>query len=776
MQRLTAFHGLLDSTIASTWADNDYLMALSKGAETLAENIKSVGDSAYENLEEGFPEREPLADYFLHFEWAEQAKNFLILWRDILFEQQKAELIQLDKKLGAEGLASLKSSSFEAVQNAAEFLKNFPGKKLSTIKAKQKGEKKQLDTWKLQINPWPKYRSQIENLKEQCQELIDHHQKLEQDSISLQSIRSLIDETVIFCQSEIKEFKDTAEQTESFVNANGEEPGKVANHLEELEANLKMTSYASTFNHALDEKISDLEEKTQVPVSVRGGLIQQREIFFQRRTRQWLESEVLPLLYEVWELTERTGNSLKMSLVNIRNRAILLSKNEGEPLPSQVDFTQPIDAFVKNAIESEKEVAELKALIDRRLSADFEFSALYRADEFLPVPLQSTIEQMRLDQSPLLAKGREWIDKINNRLRQARTDVVQESVLSLSEKIVRFVQEQTPDVENSQYSNIFLTKGYIGESFVVGRKNELAHVRKIVDNWRQGFRGAVILSGRRFSGKSLFGELVANRHFIGHTIRISPNSSLQVGSRRITTTTDLGEALNFIEKHTLNERQLIWLDDLELWGDANISLSQNVRRLIRSIDSLSDRLFFLVSMSSWSQRHLSRFHDLNHVFQAEVNLDRMSSAEIRQAILIRHGATHRNLVDSESKEVTPQQFQKMTERIFKSSRGNIGDALNQWCANTHRVDEERVSHTPGTGNTLPNFLRPDNRLLLRSLLLEKRTNEYRLRRLFGPAFKERYGGILQRLIHTGLLTRQMDGWLEINEVAVNEVGRMVFSE
>ena len=57
--------------------------------------------------------------------------------------------------------------------------------------------------------------------------------------------------------------------------------------------------------------------------------------------------------------------------------------------------------------------------------------------------------------------------------------------------------------------------------------------------------------------------------------------------------------------------------------------------------------------------------------------------------------------------------------------------------------------------------------------MEKRTNEYRLRKLFGSPFKEKYQHLIQRLISVGMLTRHMDGWLEINEFAVNEVGKLL---
>jgi len=57
--------------------------------------------------------------------------------------------------------------------------------------------------------------------------------------------------------------------------------------------------------------------------------------------------------------------------------------------------------------------------------------------------------------------------------------------------------------------------------------------------------------------------------------------------------------------------------------------------------------------------------------------------------------------------------------------------------------------------------------------MKKRTNDYRLRKLFGPAFNGRFNSILQRLIGMGLVKRSIDGQLEINEIAANEVARLL---
>ena len=145
-------------------------------------------------------------------------------------------------------------------------------------------------------------------------------------------------------------------------------------------------------------------------------------------------------------------------------------------------------------------------------------------------------------------------------------------------------------------------------------------------------------------------------------------------------------------------------------------------------------------------------------------------SEIKKAILIRHGATHKSLVDQEGKEITPQQFKKMTTEIYKASEGNVGEALYQWSFSTKKLDKEKVIHQAQSNYVMPGFINSDSALLLAAIIMEKRTNEYRLNKLFGPPFKDKYRGILQRLIRIGILTRNLDNWLEINELVVNQVG------
>ncbi|MEZ4883461.1 MAG: hypothetical protein R3E32_01900 [Chitinophagales bacterium] len=783
--QLSAFDIPIEQAIERTWSHEDwpkYSEALVEGSVLLSKKMIEIGDFSLEQLkitlEKNVEETEVLLPFYvIHFLWADRAKRFLVLWRDVFFEQQKAQILFADKVVAESDMLQLKLQSKETVVNAFEALKAYFDEQIKHIHLSKGGSGKQIDQWKLQANPWQTYREQLQQLPQQIKVLWHQGEKLEVTTEHFAEIRDFVNQTIALCEKEIANIKTSAQQTIEYISEHiAERAGKVVVYLEDVEGNIRTLNHNKVFAIGLEGKLESLVEKTKVYVGTNEGLLQFKEINFQKSVRQWLDSEILPLLYEVWELTESVTNGIKMSLLNIRNRAILLSNESKDGKILEVkkeEISQPLNAFLKKTAIWEQELLELEMLVKERLKETFRVTSVYDEDDFLPIALQSTINQLKINQNEWLIKTKDWLKQQVRLIRQLKSSMEDEKSLSISEKIVRYVQSRTPEAANNQYSSIFLTKGYIGESFWVGRQAELQHVKSLIGQWKLGFRGAIILSGQRFSGKSLFGELVANQFFSENTIRLLPNSVIQVKGRKLNGSYDLGAALEFVKNYTLNDFPLVWIDDLELWASPTISLSQNVRELSHFIDGYSGRIFFVVSMSNWLKAHLDKIYGIDKIFQAEINLDRMGVEEIRQAILIRHGATHKVLIDKEDREVTPQQFKKMTNDIYKGSDGNVGDALNHWSFSTRKLDAERVVHDANPPYDLPDFLTPNTTILLAAIMIEKRTNEYRLRKLFGTPFKEKYNNILQRLISLGILIRHLDGWLEINEAIANDIGRLL---
>jgi len=753
-----------------------FVAALSKQLQRSANQLLAAGDAWAAELSsigrDELSERS-LAFYF-HYQWVDGAKYFLVLWRNVLFENMKAHLLNMDGQLTTEQLRRLQHDSQEQLRTAKAELDQLWITASQPADPTAKSTRQQLESWFLQSLPWPVYRKQVETISTQAAGLLEQHRVLTHDSGYVQQIRKLVHETLEACEKEVNLHLEMAMDGSQFLeDQENNIAAKVVIHIEQLESKIIQQKHSKRFTQQLDHQLHALTATTSIPVVTAGLTLQSKDINFQRHISRWLDSEILPLLYEVWEITIHVRNSLKMALINIRNRAIIL-KNEPVEVPiianSRDNLKQALDIFRQQTQVRQSELTELQQLIGQRLDKDLRLSNIFRENElFLRIPLQSTFNQLRTNQNELLVSFHTWWERQRRRVNRYLLSVQQEESLSVAEKTVRYLRSRSIQEENNPYTSIFLTKGYIGESFWVGRTAELQRATNLIKHWRQGYRGAVLLTGNRFSGKSLFGDLISNKFFADETIRLLPNSTFSLEGRSFNTTYDLGEALDFVANQHLNYKPFIWLDDLELWQDADNTIADNVVQLHRHIDQYAGRIFYLVSAGNALLHMLQRTQLMDAHFQATIRLDVMSKEDISQAVLIRHSATHKELVGPDNRTVLPGDFQRMISRIYHTCRGNIGEALNLWAYAAQLEDNDRVSQQMPIHYRLPDFIEPDSALLLRILLLERRTNEYRLRQRFGPAFNPRYSGALRRLISIGIIQRQLDNWLELNESAVNDL-------
>jgi hypothetical protein len=760
------------------------LEVLAEGAAGVSQAVVSMGDHSLSVLEEKNKSLAPEDEAFhflVTFAWSEQAKNYLILWRDVLFQLQKAALLTADGRTSKEALVQLRKDSVEVLKEASDALIAYLHTEGEVFVELRQNLSKELFRWRLQQNPWPVYKKQLQELPEQSFRLQQDQQIWTSTAHHFQQIRDLILDNIASCQEEVAESKRAVKQIIDQIDTASTERmlNKVANQLEDVEQEVVIKTHGNLFSDELEILMAELPEKKSVVIEPDEGVLKVLDLNVRRKVQQWLESQALPLMYEIWELTENNSNGMKMTLVNSRNRAVLLSKeNQDQPMPEMEsrELLQPLNSFMGTFNDLEHHLQELQGLITQRLQAEFKASAIYdQKRNFLPVTLRSTVRKFQFGQNKLLQGFQKWASSRVRDVLQLKESVEQGANLSHSERVVRFILSRKGDVINSHYSSIFLTRGYVGHSFIVGRKEELAHANKVVQNWEDGYRGALVITGQRFAGKTLFAEMLALQHFPKNTLHLSPTQALNIKGRKLEPTYDLGKALKFVRKYSLNTRSLVLIDDLELWWTPEIPLYQNVRKLIHHIDQYSGSQFFIVTVGNALYHHLCESHDWERVFQARLSMDYMTANEIEEAILIRHGATHKLLINDRDEEASRREFKKICKKIYQVARGNIGEALNLWGHAVEKVDDAHVINCfPNrTKYELPPFREPESNLLLASIMMQKRTNEYRLRKLFGPAFQDTYSQALLRMIRVGILNRQLDGWLEIEEAVVNELGPML---
>ncbi len=756
---------LITEAYSSETQETAHIALLADGLVELSQQAKEIGSLAYRHFITSDPKR--FEDYLITFDWSERVKYFLLLWRDILFEEHKTFLRVSDGDVSLKAFQQQKSKSRDLLFELSNDLKNY----LAATKKATPNHEKVKDIWYLQTNPWPVYSEQFSQFQEQGKELKKQFNALWNSSGAYVVINSHFVDA-------FNNYLDTIEQVKAEIIAIREgiqEKGDesismdVVHKLEEVDRKILISSKLGKFNSDLNEQIQELPKKMKVNVSLQDGRLLYKDLNVRNSTREWIESEVMSEVYEFFQISNNIHSRLNLAIENIRN-LIQNERLEDQPHPTD-DIQQILQNLTKNLDKSGETILSLREDVKGQLGKTLGVSKVFQED-FLSLSFQSTINQYRRYQVEWWEKLKLWIKEKGYFIKQYRKSIREEEVMSISEKIVRVVRARTVQSENLHYTNIFMTRGYIGSSFWVGRTDELNHISTQIENWRLGFRGALLLTGKRFSGKTLLGQLVNHNNFENNGIILNPENRITIQGRTFETTMDLGKSLDFILKY-IQEPTMIWIDDLELWQDDKITLSQNVRRLIRAIDQNAGRIFFMVSTSNWLRDQLKQWFDIEKIFQTEITLDRMSLEDIKQAVLIRHSATHMQLVNTDGEEFNSKELDKLLGRLHRLSEGNVGQVMHHWAALMHKYNDEKVQPHSNTPFTLPNFINPDIAVLLRSIMIERRTNEYRLRKYLGPEFKTTYRSILQRALNLGIVQRNINGWLEVNPMVVNEVGRQL---
>jgi len=85
---LNIFDATLDSTVEQVWSEKgklEHLESLTNGASKITHHILELGEFVKKNLNENSLEtNEILPSYIIQYSWMEEAKSFMILWRDVI--------------------------------------------------------------------------------------------------------------------------------------------------------------------------------------------------------------------------------------------------------------------------------------------------------------------------------------------------------------------------------------------------------------------------------------------------------------------------------------------------------------------------------------------------------------------------------------------------------------------------------------------------------------------------------------------------------------------
>ena len=329
--------------------------------------------------------------------------------------------------------------------------------------------------------------------------------------------------------------------------------------------------------------------------------------------------------------------------------------------------------------------------------------------------------------------------------------------------------------ENSHYDSLFLSKKFIGDLFLIARKEQEAKLKQIINQWQDGFNKSVLVVGDRLCGRSTFIDYTSKKFFKKHIVTLQPNKSATIDGRKFSTTFNLKEALDYVKNNNIKStKPAILIDDLELWRDKDYSLLTNIRALVDFIETESDKVFIIVSTTTQMQSHLDYRFDFSNRFSNVINCNIANKEEIIEAIQLRHDAAHRDLVTEDLEIMSNYKMRNIARNLCKQTSNNFGNTLQSWTYKTFVQEDEKVLFKESHYEFLDFFTQQEH-IILKQALIYKKISEFGLKRLIANAYDTNYKSSLRRLINIKILIRDTDGDLYINPVVVNDISRIIIT-
>lgn len=742
----------------------ELMSCISSNLNDLVKSYNALGDHVYENTTDAHN------TLLINYTLSEDFKTVLLLQRDVFLELNKASLCEREITMSDIQLINHFIESKDiVVKNLEEF-----NNQILSEKNKHTHDKKILKNESLklshQTNPWDIYKSQYETIINQIK-MID-----EQTTLALMSIAAFdkLKEVVIELTNKHKAMVGKISDNINHISKNTKEDkdyNELIDYAEEQLANhsiIENRQYA--FSETVNNQINQLP-RIEMPMRSINGLLSIREIDLRKRAQKWFDYQILPEFMDLIGLETQLINKYSLSLINLKN-SLQLSKEtqENSKFKSAISSLSRLDNHI-NEIKTKGDTIS-KALKDK-VNNELLITNLIKGKHFLDVTLNSSIN---VEGSTFIKNIKEKVQKGKSYFNAQYKKSLHYETVSNMELSSQCIAHRMFKDENTHYDSLFLNKKFIGDLFLVPRKVQEQKLKHIVEQWNQGFNKSVLVSGDRLSGRSTFLDYSAKKFFGKDIVTLKPNSDATIDGRKFKTTFDLKEALQYVKNNNIQStRPIILIDDLEMWRDAEYSLLYNIRALMNFIETESDDALVMASTTSISIKQLDNRLNFSSTFTHTINVNDADEDEIVDAILIRHGAAHRDLISEDLEIISNSKLRVLAHKLAKQNNYNLGNTLQSWTFNTFVQDNDEVVFKDSYYEFL-DFFTAQEVIILKQALVFHHISEYSIKSFTTSAFDTEYKSALRRLMNTKVLLRNMSGNLYINPVVVNDVTTIINSK
>jgi len=289
------------------------------------------------------------------------------------------------------------------------------------------------------------------------------------------------------------------------------------------------------------------------------------------------------------------------------------------------------------------------------------------------------------------------------------------------------------------YQQLFLGSGELDPALWTEREEVIETTKRAVEAFRQGFAGALVVTGERSAGKSSLSTVIAAEHARGgRTHHVYPPAggtvdievfqrTMQVALRQ---QGPLDEGIAALPAGTA-----VILHDIEMWWERRPGGTAVLSRLLQLIENHGDRVLFILNLNIHAFRFIDRLLPLSDRALAVLECGPLDASQLRDAIIGRHTSTGLKfqLDGREEHALGDWRRARLFSRYFDYARGSIGVALRAWMVHIQAFKDDTllIESPENFDHEVFYRLRAPWVALVIELILHREVTMARLKRLVG---------------------------------------------
>jgi len=246
------------------------------------------------------------------------------------------------------------------------------------------------------------------------------------------------------------------------------------------------------------------------------------------------------------------------------------------------------------------------------------------------------------------------------------------------------------------YRTLFSSKSLINDDFWIPMEEETSIIKTAIKRHKDGYGGAVMITGVHGSGKSTLSRYVCRHYFKKDRIFNikSPKSgsvSIEVWHNELRET--IGGNNDIYEMFSnLPVDSVVVINDLELWWERSVNGLSVIEDIVNLIKLYGKKILFIINSNTFSFNQINKVLPIESIFLSIVECKPFDSLKLQQLILSRHKSSGFNFYykNLSEKNVFQIRLAVFFHSVFNYSKGVQGVAMNAWLKSIKKIDNQNI--------------------------------------------------------------------------------------